>query len=219
MKKLIMIGNGFYPLSEAARYAGLPSATVRSWFKMRSDGQGHGPLFRSDFDPINGNYAISFLNLIEIYVARFFRSEGVKPPILRRAHEILQNELETYHPFAHADLCTDGRRIILKRGDAELIDVISKQHFFGQMHLGRIKYSKTSRLAEAWGIASGVIINPGVSYGKPVVAHTGVTTFVVANQYYANQRNAALVANLFDLSEADVINAVNFEDGLKLRAA
>jgi uncharacterized protein (DUF433 family) len=214
-----MIGNGFYPLSEAARYAGLPSATVRSWFKMRSDGQGHGPLFRSDFDPIDGHYAISFLNLIEIYVARFFRKEGVKPPILRRAHKILQNELETYHPFAHADLCTDGRRIILKRGDAELIDVISKQHFFGQMHLGRIKYSKTSRLAEAWGIASGVVINPAISSGKPVVARTGVTTFVVANQFHANLGNASLVASLFDLTEADVMHAVSFENSLKQHAA
>jgi uncharacterized protein (DUF433 family) len=73
-------------------------------------------------------------------------------------------------------------------------------------------------LAVAWNIADGVTISPGISYGKPVINQTGVTTYVVANQFKANGENAALVAELFDLSESDVVNAVRFENSLK-RAA
>jgi uncharacterized protein (DUF433 family) len=214
-----MLGEGAYRLSEAARYAGVPLATVRSWFKVRSDGLGRGPVFKSDFPMIEGDYAVSFLNLIEIYVARFFRNEGVKPPVLRRAHEILQAELGTTHPFAHASLGTDGRRIIQRMEETSLVDAVSKQHFFGQMYLDKIMYSPATRLAEAWEIADGVTINPSVSFGKPVIEHTGVTTFVVANQFKANRGNAELVASLFDLLEADVLHAVHFENGLKRRAA
>lgn len=214
-----MIGDGVYPLSEAARYAGVPVATVRSWFKARSDGNGQRPVFTSDFEPVDGDYAVSFLNLIEIYVAGFLRNEGVTPPTLRRAHQILQVELGTPHPFAHAHLGTDGKRIMQKHADVLLVDVISKQHLFGQMCLSKIKYSPATRLAEAWDIADGVTINPGVSFGKPVIEHTGVTTFVVANQFKANRGNAKLVAGLFHLSEADVLHAVGFETALKQRAA
>ncbi|HEX4795577.1 MAG TPA: hypothetical protein VH370_17435 [Humisphaera sp.] len=209
-----MIGHGVYALSEAARYAGLPVGTVRSWFKPRSDHRGQGPLFRSDYGPIEDDYAISFLNLIEAYVARFFRKEGVKAPILRRAHEVLQTELDTVHPFAHSALRTDGKRIIRQKGDAELVDVISRQHFFGQMKLSRIAYSPTSRLAQSWAISDGVVIDPTLSFGKPVVERTGVTTFVLANQYKANRGDAALVARLFSIKDADVLNAVKFEAGL-----
>src|SRR6185295_759252 len=41
-----VLGNGVYDLSEAARYAGVPLATVRSWFKPRADGKGKGADFQ-----------------------------------------------------------------------------------------------------------------------------------------------------------------------------
>jgi len=168
---------------------------------------------------VDGDYAVSFLNLIEIYVARFFRSAGVKPPTLRRTHEMMQVELNTTHPFAHASLGTKGRSIIRQKGDASLVGVISKQHFFGQMDLHKIKYAPATHLAEAWDIADGVTINPRISFGKPVIERTGITTFVVANQFRANGGDAKLVARLFDLSESDVLHAARFEKGLDRRAA
>ncbi len=214
-----MVGEGAYPLAEAARYAGLPAATVRSWFKPRPGGRGRGPLFRSDLPPVNGDYAISFLNLVEAYVARFFRTEGVRPDRLRRAHELLQVELGHSHPFAHADLRTDGKRIILATADGDLRDVISRQHFFAQMKLGRFTFSPTSRLAVHWHIGDGVVIDPRVSFGKPVARGSGVTTYVLANQFRANGGNATMVADLYDVTDADVRHAVRFEDNHRRRAA
>jgi uncharacterized protein (DUF433 family) len=99
------------------------------------------------------------------------------------------------------------------------VDVISKQHFFTQMCLGQIKYNKDSKLAEAWHIREGVLIDPKVAFGHPVIERTGVTTFVLANQYAANQENAALVADLYGVGESDVLNAVRFEEAIRRRAA
>ena len=116
-------------------------------------------------------------------------------------------------------MCTNGERIIRKTKDADLIDVISKQHFFAQMRLSRIMYGKVSRLAEAWNISDGVVINPAVNYGKPVVSKTGLSTFIVSRQYSANSNDAEFVAKMFNVSAADVLHAVQFEGSLGQRAA
>jgi uncharacterized protein (DUF433 family) len=220
-----ILGQGVYPLSEVIQYTGLPATTVRNWFKWRSDKTGKGPIFTSDYKEIGGDYAISFLNLIEVCVAAFLREQGVSPALIRRAYAILREELHTAHPFAHADLRTDGVRIIRHRftgkDDAALVDVVSKQMLFSQMRdlLSRITYGNESHLAEAWKIAKGITIKPGVSFGKPVIEGTGVTTFVLANQYKANGKDAARVARLFNVKIGDVKNAVHFESHLKQRQA
>jgi uncharacterized protein (DUF433 family) len=214
-----MIGRGVYTLAEASHYISVPSATLRSWFKWRSDGQGRGPLFKSDYAPVNGDYAISFLDLIDAYVAYFFRSNGVKTPSIRRAYEKLKDQLGEDHPFAREEckLSTDGNsvvyEILTRDGDAGDMDVIAEQMLFPafKKRLEKISYDKNTKLADAWDIAKGVVINPGIGFGKPVIEHTGVSTLIVASQFVANDRDAALVARLFKTTEAGVMDAYRFE--------
>lgn len=218
-----MLGKGVYLLTEVARYTGAPAGTVRSWFKPRSDDRGLGPLLRSEFAPVGEDFAVSFLNLIEAYVARFFRK--VRPPVkvshIRRVYKKLQEELGTNHPFAHLSLCAaDGRIIIQKEG--HLTDAIDSQAWFVEMRhcLNHIEYEPNSKLANRWNIAPGIAIDPAIQFGKPVVKGTGVATLILANQFVANKRNAPLVADLYDVDESDVINAFRFEKKYgSLRAA
>lgn len=219
-----MIGSGVYTLSEVTRFTGAPARTVRDWFKWRSDKKGRGPIFISDYEPAGDDYAVSFLNLIDVYVASFFLNNEVGPKVIRRAYTILQQQLHTPHPFAHADLSTDGERIIREsvqrdRGD-KFVDVISKQLLFPEFRarLTRINYNVATRLADRWRIADGVIVNPAVGFGKPVLENTGISTAIVANQYRANKGDATLVARLYKITEMGVRSAVQFEDSIR-RAA
>jgi uncharacterized protein (DUF433 family) len=208
-----MLGKGVYQLGEVTRYAGVPASTLRSWFKWRSDREGNGPIFKSDYEAVGRDFAVSFLDLIDAYVARFFRNAGVQPRLIRRAYQILGDELRTKHPFAHTDLCTDGSRIIRKQAEKGLTDVVSRQTWFAEMRdwLKHIDYDPETRLAARWCISGGVVIDPAISFGKPVVCGTGITTFVLAQQYFANSENAGLVADLYGVAEDDVMNAVTFE--------
>ncbi|MEA2711172.1 MAG: hypothetical protein QOF78_3773 [Phycisphaerales bacterium] len=219
-----MIGQGVYTLSEVSRYTSLdyklPRETARTWFKPRSDLKGRGPVFQSDYEPVGGDFAVSFLNFVDAYVASFFRRNFVKPKVIRRAHQLLQAKMRTSHPFAHAKLSTDGIRIIHEEmtevDDAELIDVISQQLLFSEFtsRLTRLRYDVDTRLAYELQIATGVVMNPRLSFGKPVVQNTGVSTYIIARQYVANNKDAALVARLFKITEAGVLNAYQFENSL-----
>ena len=214
-----MLQDGVYKLSDAARYVGVSASTLRAWFKPRSDGRGLGPIFQTPYPVVDGDYAINFVNLIEAHVARFFRGEGVSPKVVRKAHEILRRDLKTLHPFAHEDLRTDGAAIIRRTadevGNTLLTDVVTNNRIFKELESGltRIQYG-ADKLAELWRIARGVTIDPHRAFGHPTVANSGVTTFILAAQFEANDRDADLVASLYEVTPADVVDAVEFEESL-----
>lgn len=224
-RSLPTLEHGVYTLLEVARYTNLKYSTVRYWFLGRPDGAGRGPVFRSDYPIVCGQRAVSFLDLFDALIAGQFRELGVSLQAVRRAHELLQRRLGTVHPFCHHDLYTDGKAIIAGTAsaidDETLNDVISGQHLFPQIkvHLAHVVYCEKSNLVSRWKIADGVIMDPTLSRGKPVVDHTGTTTFVLAGAYCANHQNADLVADLFDVSTEQVLNAVKFEEALRKRHA
>jgi len=192
---------------------------VRTWFKERSDGSGLGPIFAADYPPVNGDLAVSFFDLIDVLVAGEFRDRyNVPMRVVRRAHSLLQTQLQTRHPFCHNDLYTDGKRIFLcvanELDEEVLSDVVSRQQFFLHIRekLAHIDYSEMTKLACRWRIISGIVIDPSISMGKPTIEHTGITTYVVANQYFANAKNKTLVADLYGIGEKDVTNAIAFEE-------
>ena len=215
-----MIGKGVYTLAEAARFASIHPQRVRSWFKARDDSTGLHPVFQSDYKPISDDYAISFLDLIDVLVAGRFRESGVSMHMVRQSRTILAKELDTCHPFCHRNLYTDGSRVFCfvadEINDQTLHEVISRQQFFRyiQSYLEHVDYSNTTKIAKRWRITQGVVLDPAIHLGKPTVEGTGVTTYIINAQYQANNRDASLVADLYEISEKDVQNAVAFETGI-----
>jgi len=162
---------------------------------------------------------------MDALIAGQLRKEGVSMHAIRSAHSVLKRDLHTDHPFAHSDIYTDGKRVFVDVaetiGDSTLSEVVSRQHFFPKVRdrLTHIEYSDSSRLAERWNIANGVLIDPMIGFGKPVVKGTGVTTHVVFRSHRANRSNTDLVAELYGLTPAGVVSAVNFEMAYSIRNA
>lgn len=219
------LGMGVYHLAEVARYTQVHASSVRAWFKGRPDRQGRGPVLEGDYRPVGGDFAVSFHDLIDTLVAGQFRTAGVSMAVVRAAYRHLAERLHTRHPFCHHDLYTDGRKVFIHAadnlGDDVLSEVVSRQQFFAHVRetLTRIDYHESSLLARRWRLYEGVVIDPAISMGKPVVGSTGITTYVLANCYHANKRNIALVADLFNVSERDIDNAVAFEASFGARCA
>lgn len=218
------LDSGVYSIAQVASYVGMSPATVRSWFLQRSDARGQGPVLSSDYGVVDGVFVVSFLDLIDTLIAAQFRSLGVSMKEVRVAHRVLAAELAQGHPFCHQDLYTDGERILRltsdRLDDVRLSEVVTSQQLFVQIkqRLAHVSYSAISRLAESWNIADGVVIDPTVGMGRPAVQSTGTSTYVIANAYLANGQNPNLIADLYNLDPAQVMNAVRFESSLN-RAA
>jgi hypothetical protein len=74
---MTILGNGIYGLPEAARLTGLKPGRVRESFQERLDTSERPPVFRSDYESIGGDRAISFHDLIDLFIAGQLREHGV----------------------------------------------------------------------------------------------------------------------------------------------
>lgn len=214
-----MIGNGVYNLGEAARYTGLRRARLMEWFKGRTSVPFPRPVFRSDYEVVNGDYAISFLDLVEVFIAGQLREHGVSLQYIRRAHTRLQEDWKTKHPFSKKEIRTDSNSIFASALNGtefiEVYDVITKNRVFESFILPvleKIDYDGATSLARKWHLADMVVINPAISFGKPIVEPTGIATIILSSAYYANGQDPRIVARWYNVGEEHVMAAVEFEN-------
>lgn len=217
-RRLPSLGNGIYRVADVSRYAHIPTGTVHSWFRPA---EGRREVLGSDYVTIDKTFTVSFLDLIDTVVAYQFRKLNVPMAIVRRAYEKLAIALNTDHPFCYKGLFTDHKRIffdaVVAIGQKKLQDAVSDQLLFNEIKdtLDHVSYSSKSKLAERWHLFPGVVIDPRVALGCPVIDGTGVTTFVLAQSYHVNDDNATFVGGLYGLSASQIRTAVKFEDSLR----
>jgi uncharacterized protein (DUF433 family) len=216
-----ILGHGIYNLSEAARLTGLKSSRVREWFQGRPRGDSRKPVFRSDYPSIDGDSAISFHDLIELFVAGQLRDRGVSLQSLRKVHARLQLDLGARHPFCRSELLTGQGRVFLlgldERGIAEMTEILTRQRVFPEIllpFLNRIDYDEATATARRWSIAHHVVIDPAICLGKPIIEDVGIATAVLAASYEANGQDADRVADWFDVHPRYVLAAVEFQKTL-----
>jgi uncharacterized protein (DUF433 family) len=213
-----ILGKGVYSFREAARLTGLRLSRVSEWFRERGVRTRRKPIFSSDYEPIDGDYAISFLDLIDVYVGGQLRDHGVSLQTLRRVYDKMKQDLRTSHPFCRRELLSDGKTVFQRgldqQGEEELMEVLTRQKVFPQIllpFLKKIAYDELTRLAKKWRIDNMVVIDPAICFGKPIVEPVGITTAVLATAYHANGGDAELVADWYDVHSSHILAAVQFE--------
>ena len=182
-----ILGHGVYNLLKAARLTGLKPQRVREWFHGRPKEQACKPVFHSDYQPVGGDRAISFHDLIELFVAGQLRYRGVSLESLRKVHKQLQVDLGTRHPFRGREVLTKHGQVFTfgldERGRRELIEVLTRQRLFPDIllpFLKRIDYDEATEMAKRWCIANLVVIDPTICLGKPIIEGMGITTAILA---------------------------------------
>jgi uncharacterized protein (DUF433 family) len=167
-----------YLVADAARILDLPRATVHAWVV------GRALPGRADLVPIIQAAApksLSFTNLIEVHVLRAMRKEHkVSMASVRDALATLQKQFPGPHPLATRAFLTDGNDLFVEEL-GRLVKLSSSEqlglHEQLKLHLKRIECDEQGlarRLYPFMGEARNVIIDPRVSFGRPVLAGTGV---------------------------------------------
>ena len=214
-----LLGRGVYSLSEAARLTQLRPGRVRDWFRPLEAPRSGSAVFRSDYPSVGDDRAISFLDLIEVYIAGKLREAS--PPVslqhIRKVHQKLSIQYSEKHPFCDREIYHGEGKIFTRQlDDAEgaVIEAITNQAYINSVimpFLQKIEYDHLTNLAKLWHIADGVVVDPARCFGKPIVSAIGIATRILASAYEANGRDAKKVADWFEIDAEHVYIAVRFE--------
>ncbi|TIO10618.1 DUF433 domain-containing protein [Mesorhizobium sp.] len=223
-----LFGVGSYTIQEAARLVRTPAINVSRWmrgYSYRRKGQLYAspPLWRTqwptgDNDPVE----IGFRDLIELRFVKVFTEAGVGLLAIRNCLDFARHLVADDHPFSTRRFRTDGKSIFLESAklasdEKEMLDLKRRQYVFGQIIERTFKDLDIEDDAVArWRPFNGkdsIVIDPNRSFGQPIAADSGVPTIVLAQAVEAEGSHER-VARLFEVSLADVKDAVRFESTL-----
>lgn len=190
-----------YGIAEAAHYLRVAEATLRSWvlgreYPTKAGDREFRPLIRlAQREPP----LLSFINLVEAHVLDAIRRHHRLPlRTVRAALEYVAREFGSRHPLAQQQFETDGVNLFIQRVD-KLINVSQD----GQLamrellksHLQRIEHDEAGLAIRLYPFTRPdhaqqprvVVIDPRMSFGRPVIAGTGISTTVIAERYVAGE--------------------------------
>jgi uncharacterized protein (DUF433 family) len=213
-----------YGIVEAAHYLGIPNATLTSWVVGRYYPTGKGKRF---FRPIieladKDQRLLSFENLVEAHVLDAIRrAHGVAFGRVRKAVEYVKNKLGSKHPLAEQKFVTDGVDLfveafgqlvnISREGQLAIKDLI-------ETYLRRVERDQIGAPIRLYPFTRErkpdepriIVIDPAISFGRSVLAGTGIATTTIAQRYKAGESIEELAED-YGRSRSDIEEAIRCE--------
>jgi len=219
-----------YGIPEASRYLLIPPATLRSWTFGRYYPTSTGRRFFRPLLSLPDKHRpfLSFVNLVEAHVLDAIRRHHNIPlHKVRRALDYLQSSAKSLHPLADQGFETDGIDLFVQKY-GQLISISeSGQTAMRRMleaHLRRIEHGPTGAPMRLYPFTRKrehdeprlIMIDPGISFGRPVLTGTGIATSIIAERYKGGESIEDLV-NDYERSREEIEEAIRCE--LRLDAA
>ena len=202
---------------EAARYLGISASTIRYWAAGRQ-ARYPGLIEPAQARPL----LLSFRNLVELHVlGAMRRTHEISLPNVRKALRYVSRQFHVRHPLVAAQFQTDGVNLFLERY-GQLVNVSRD----GQLVMREALEASLTRIErdtrgipvklypytrnELQDAPRVVVIDPTVSFGRPVIAGTGLATEVIAERYKAGESIEDLAAD-YARSAQEIQEAVRCE--------
>ena len=212
-----------YSIAEAGRYLRLSPATLRSWFLGRPYPTTRG---LSQFPPVlklaqRDPATLSFSNLIEAHVLRSLRTEhGVPLGAVRQALKYAERVLKIEQLLLREELCTAGGDLFLDRY-GELMSLSASGQLairkVFEAHLKRVEWGDLHFPVRLYPFlvsdatdAKPIVIDPEISFGRPVVSKAFISTRTIADRIDAGEKVADLARD-YDITKEMVEEAVVYE--------
>lgn len=217
---------GLYTVPIAARLLAAQPSKVRSWVEGYGNSDA-APILIRQLPRVGGKTVLGFLDLIESAFVRHFRGIGYSPQTIRKVALKLRDRHHVDHPFAmNKRFKADGKAIfeevVTDEGERRLVNLMNdnfeivsavEPSLFDQVFY-------VEDIAREWTPIpqySRVVVNPKLSFGRPVVKGIWIPTETLFNAYQV-EGGAAQAAEEFGVTEQDVVDAVSFEKELRTRA-
>jgi uncharacterized protein (DUF433 family) len=219
--------------ADAERIVGVPASTTRRWlegyaFEHNGERRTKGPRLGPSATRIDGVLLMSFLDLVEVQMARILRRRGVSWPDIDRAAAVFRDAWHNPHPFALQRFRSDGRSVFVELGrgigDNSLWQLGADQYVFDalieQSLFGILDFREDGVPWRLWphGRDAQVVVDPARSFGRPILDAQGVPVRLIAAAYAANDNQIERVARWFDLPAEAVEAAIRYEVATRLAA-
>jgi uncharacterized protein (DUF433 family) len=210
-----------YSIAQAAHYLKIPAPTVRSWVLGRDYPRqsGKGRFKPVVVTPIDSEHRLSFRNLIEVAALRALRTEHeFKLSAVRTALDYAAHDLGVTDLLASKDLYAHPGELFLERY-GQLINL----NRAGQLGIKAVLQGLLHRIQWDKGLAvrffpplpsrpeaKSVMLDPRVSFGRPVLARLGVSTAVIVDRINAGE-DAAELAKDYGATGEEIMDALAYE--------
>jgi uncharacterized protein (DUF433 family) len=227
-----LIGLGLYTPAEAGRLLRVAPAKIKRWLRGHYiQNKFYPPLWNSEVSLGDDRVFLSFRDLMETRVADAFIRRGVSAIRVRAAIAVAKEVIGEDRPLSTNRFRTDGREIFLhiinedENGEKreQLLNLFRKQFEFNGILdplLKTVDFSESGNPLVWWpgGRRLNVIIDPMRSFGQPIDAQSSVPTAVLTAAV-RHGGDVKAVARAYDVPEASVRHAVEFETMLEQRLA
>jgi uncharacterized protein (DUF433 family) len=214
-----------YRVTDAASYLGLPVTTLRAWSRGMNYTQKDGSkgYFKPVFTlPDPDGSLLSYFNLVEAFVLSSLRRKHLIDLYkIRKAIDSLRKRFNSIHPLVEHKFQTNGVDLFIEEY-GQLINVghgdqLAMRDIL-ETYLTRVEHDPSGKAAKLYPFIRligteqprNVVINPYVSFGKPVIAGTGLPTRVVAERFKAGDSLPQIAAN-YGRQEEEIDDALRYE--------
>lgn len=213
-----------YSISETAHYLRIPRSTVRAWVAGQAyRTNGNTRFFKPIIDlPDRRRALLSFINLVEVHVLDAIRHQHeISLQKVRKAVRYVSERLDSRHPLADQRFETDGVDLFI-RLYGDLVNISQS----GQLamrriledYLRRIERDEVGVVARLYPFTRKrtpdeprvVVIDPRISFGRPVLVGSGIPTAIIAERYKAGESIDQL-ADDYGRERLDIEEAIRCE--------
>jgi len=209
-----------FSVAEAAAHAGTNATTVITWFCGDKD-RNTAPLFAERARKRDSEIWLSFLEVVEVIVARRFRRHRVSLEQLRLTREHARKRWEVEYPLAERHLKLLGGRVLDQPGQAvdtpwsvsqpvlpKFVDFATEVFEYEHLEDGADHPAWASRFFPA-GQSVPLMVDPRFAGGAVAFLNRGLTLETVVDRWRAKE-SISFIASDFDLTEHEVEAALRF---------
>lgn len=223
-----------YTLAEASRLVGISKGRIARWVRgYEYVYEVSGELREGKQDAVvhrttnRESTYVSFLDLIDLLFVKRFLDKRFSLQKIRKSLDDARKYLETPH-FASSRFFTYGKKIFLDASQAptgagNLIALLTGgqqalPHFIEQLS-EKIDFEDVTGfgLANRWyprGKEGHIVIDPLISFGKPTIIDSRLTTSNIYDAYLGENKKIESVTKWFNVPPTKIHSAVNFEISL-----
>lgn len=222
-----------YNIAQASRYLKIPFETLRRWVRGQAFPSSKGYEFKPVIKlPDRDRPLLSFINLMEAHVLDGMRRQYRVPfHKIRKGLELLEERYPSKHPLADWLFRTDGVDLFIEELD-NIINISQSGQLVmkGVMDafLHRIERNLDGRPLQLYPFIRKpkrindkdvdrleqqprpVVINPLISFGKPILAGTGIPTAIIAERFEAGD-SIEVLAEDYGLTPSQIEKAIWYE--------